>query len=261
MSVAEGIIPLMPDLTPLQWTLLALGAFATGLAKTGVAGLGILAVALFANALPARESTGALLPLLIAADVFGVTIYRRHAEWRHVWRLCPWVIVGVSLGSVLLGRAGAGSVERLIGAILLVMLAVHLWRKRETARDPDGVAARLPHAWWFAGLCGVLAGFSTMVANAAGPVMVLYLFAMGLPKLAFLGTMAWFFFLVNLFKVPFSVGLGLIRADSLVLDAILLVALAPGAALGPRIVRHLPERVFERMVLALTALAAIRLAL
>lgn len=251
----------MPNLTPIQWLLLGLGAFATGLSKTGVAGLGILAVALFANALPPRESTGALLPLLIVADVFGVAIFRRHADWRHIWRLFPWVIPGVILGSVALQVARPQQIGRLIGAILLAMTALHFWRRRAMARDPDGFAARLPHSSWFAAFTGILAGFSTMVANAAGPVMVLYLFAMGLPKITFLGTMAWFFFFVNLFKVPFSQGLGLITAQSVVLDGILLLPLLPGVALGPRIVRHLPERAFEQMVMALTVLAAIRLVL
>ncbi len=249
----------MPDINWIQWTLLALGAFVTGLSKTGVAGLGILAVAFFANALPARESTGALLPLLIAADVFGVVIFRKHADWKYIWRLFPWVVAGVVLGCFAMDKANATQVERLIGGILLGMVALHLWRQREMVRDPDGFAARLPHAVWFAGLTGVLAGFTTMVANAAGPVMVLYLLAMGLPKMAFLGTMAWFFFFVNLFKVPFSCWLGLIKPDSLLLDGILLAALLPGVLLGPRIVKHIPQRAFEWMVLALTVAAAMRL--
>lgn len=257
--LSTGIIPRVPDLTWLQWTLLALGAFATGLSKTGIAGLGILAVAFFANALPARDSTGALLPLLIVADVFGVAIFRKHADWKYIWRLFPWVVGGVVLGALFMGRANAAAVERLIGGILLAMAGLHLWRQREAARDPDGFAARLPHAVWFAGLTGVLAGFTTMVANAAGPVMVLYLLAMGLPKLAFLGTMAWFFFFVNLFKVPFSCWLGLVNPGSLVMDGILLIALLPGVLLGPRVVKHIPQRAFEWMVLILTVAAAVRL--
>jgi uncharacterized membrane protein YfcA len=254
-----GIIRAVPDLSWIQWALLALGAFATGLSKTGIAGLGILAVAFFANALPARESTGALLPLLIIADVFGVVIFRKHADWKYIWRLFPWVVGGVVLGTLLMDWAKPAVVGRLIGGILLTMVVLHLWRHREMARDPDGFAARMPHAVWFAGLTGVLAGLTTMVANAAGPVMVLYLLAMGLPKLAFLGTMAWFFFFVNLFKVPFSCWLGLIKPDSLVLDGVLLIALLPGVFLGPRIVKHIPQRAFEWVVLVLTMLAAIRL--
>ncbi len=248
------------DLTITQWMLLAIGAFVTGLSKGGIAGVAILGVACFANALPARASTGALLPLLIAADVIGVAIYRKHADWRYVWRLSPWVVVGVVVGALALGRVNNAQVARLIGLILVGMTGLHLWRQR-TTQDPEALATWLPHSWWFAGLTGLLAGFTTMVANAAGPVMILYLLAMGLPKMTFIGTMAWFFLLLNLFKVPFSVGLGLINKSSLLLDVVLLVPMVPGALLGPHIVRYIPQRGFEQMVLVFTVLAAIRLLL
>jgi hypothetical protein len=108
---------------------------------------------------------------------------------------------------------------------------------------------------------GVLAGFTTMVANAAGPVMILYLLAVGLPKLSFIGTGAWFFLLVNAFKVPFSVHLGLINGESLMLDAVLLLPMVPGALLGPVIVRRMNQNVFENVALVLAVVAAFKLIL
>ena len=244
-------------LTIWQWTLLSLGALVTGLSKTGVAGLGVLAVALFANALPARASTGALLPLLLCADVFGVAFFRKHANWPLLLKLFPWVIVGVLTGYFALGRISNDQVQRLIGGILLAMVGLHFWCQRQ----PGSAPAALPHAWWFSALTGILAGFTTMVANAAGPVMVLYLLAVGLPKLAFVGTGAWFYLLVNAFKVPFSMQLGLITRDSLVVDAILIVPMLPGALLGPLILHRLNQRAFEAMALILTVIAAVRLVL
>src|SRR5215831_9046248 len=115
-----------------QWTLLAVGALVTGLSKTGIAGLGVLSVALFANALPARDSTGALLPLLICADFFGVAFFRKHTEWRHLWKLFPWVIVGILLGYFALGRFSNVQAQHSIGAILLVMITLQFWRQRQT---------------------------------------------------------------------------------------------------------------------------------
>jgi uncharacterized membrane protein YfcA len=242
-------------LTAWQWTLLSLGAFVTGLSKTGVAGLGVLAVALFANALEARASTGALLPLLLCADVFGVAFYRKHASWPHLWKLFPWVVGGVVAGYFALGRIGNAEVQRLIGGILLAMVALHLWRQRR----PEQSTTLLPHTWWFAAITGVLAGFTTMVANAAGPVMVLYLLAVGLPKLVFVGTGAWFYMLVNAFKVPFSLHLGLITTDSLLTDAVLVLPMFPGALLGPVLLQRMEQRVFETTALVLTVAAALRL--
>src|SRR5512140_2228596 len=119
------------ELTVLQWSLLALGAFVTGLSKTGIAGLAVLSVALFANALPPRESTGALLPLLLCADVFGVAFFRKHASWPHLWKLFPWVVLGVVAGFFALGRVSNSAVQRMIGAILVLMVALHFWRQRQ----------------------------------------------------------------------------------------------------------------------------------
>jgi uncharacterized membrane protein YfcA len=234
---------------------LAAAAFCSGLAKTGITGLGILPVALFANVLPARESTGALLPLLMCGDVIGVTIYRKHASWPHLWRLFPWVMAGVVAGYFALGRVNNAQLQRIIGIILLAMVALHWWR----GRQEGDFAAHLPHSLWLAALMGILAGFTTMVANAAGPVMVLYFLAIGLPKLVFIGTSAWFFLLVNFFKAPFSIKLGLITPDSLLMDAILILPLIPGALLGPRILKHINQRAFERMVTLLNLAGILRL--
>jgi len=244
-------------LTIWHWGLLCLGAWITGLSKTGIAGAGVLAVALFANAIPARASTGALLPLLVCADVFGVAFFRKHASWSHLWRLFPWVVVGVVVGYFALDKISNAQVQRLIGGILLAMVTLHLWRQRRAGPNGD----TFPHSWWFGALTGMLAGFTTMVANAAGPIMVLYFLALGLPKLMFIGTGAWFFLFVNLFKVPFSIHLNLITPDSLRMDAVLLLPMIPGALLGPVILKRINQTAFEIMVLAFTILAALRLLL
>ncbi|HTL16638.1 MAG TPA: sulfite exporter TauE/SafE family protein [Patescibacteria group bacterium] len=244
-------------LTPGQWALLCLGAFLSGLSKTGIAGAAVLTVALFANVLPARESTGALLPLLLCGDVFGVAFFRKHASWPHLWKLCPWVALGVTCGYFALDRVSNLQVQRMIGVILLAIVGLSVWRQLQ----PDRASSLVPHTWWFAAVTGLVAGFTTMVANAAGPVMILYFLAIGLPKLAFVGTGAWFFMLVNAFKVPFSAHLGLISRHSLLIDAILLVPLIPGALLGPVVLRRIDQKTFELMVLFLTAIATIRLVL
>lgn len=242
-------------LTSWQWAILAVGAFFTGLSKTGISGVAVLTVALFANALPARESTGALLPLLVCGDIFGVAFFRKHASWPHLWKLCPWVAMGIGIGYLAMNHISNFQVQRMIGVILLAIVGLSLWRQMR----PEQANSAVPHTWWFAALTGLLAGFTTMVANAAGPVMILYFLAVGLPKLVFVGTGAWFFLLVNAFKLPFSAHLGLITSRSLLMDAILVLPMIPGALLGPVILRRLNQKAFELMVLILTALATLRL--
>jgi uncharacterized protein len=242
-------------------SLLALGPLLIGFAKTAIGGVSSISIALFAAVLPARESTGAVLPLLIAGDVFALQAYRAHAQWGRLIRLFPSVAVGVVAGAVFVSLVDDTLMRRTIGAVLLGLVLLTVWRRRTRGHDgavsgPTGAAG----GGWPAALgYGSLAGFTTMVANAAGAVMSLYLLTARLDKLAFLGTAAWFFFLVNVFKVPFSIGLGLLTVDSLKLNAALVPAVLVGALVGRVVVRRVNQDLFERLVIAFTTLASINL--
>jgi uncharacterized membrane protein YfcA len=239
---------------PWQWALLYGAALISGFSKTGIPGISMLSVAIFAAVLPAKQATGVVLPMLIFADLFAWFIYRKHLEWRRVGRLMSWALVGLVLGWFALGRVTDHGAARLVGAILAVMLGLHLWRRY---RKPDEVAAHAPA--WFGPAMGLFAGLTTMIANAAGPVMTLYLLAMRLPKLEFLGTGAAFFLLINWIKVPFMTQLGLINFESLTLNLWLLPAVAVGALLGRPVVERVNQRLFENLALALAALATVKL--
>ena len=238
---------------------LAAAAVLVGFSKTAVSGANTVSLAIFAAVLPARASTGALLPILIAGDVLAVLTYRRHAHWPTLWRLFPAVAVGVVAGTLFLQWADDGIVRTSIGAILLFMAAVTLWRRRaaEAAEEPDEVATRTGRVK--ARSYGVLGGFTTMVANAGGPVMSMYLLSAGFRKLGFLGTSAFFFLIVNVSKVPFSVGLGLIDGHSLLLDLALVAFVVPGAFLGKWAVNRINQTLFERLVIAATIVGGVQL--
>jgi uncharacterized membrane protein YfcA len=243
--------------------LLALGiaALGVGFAKTAIGGVASISVVLFATILPARESTGALLPLLLVGDVVAVATYRRHIDWRTLLRLFPSVVVGIGAGVFVVASVGDTSMRRMIGAVLLALVAVHLVQQRlQRRQDPEALKAaqhRRRHAT--AAVFGVLAGFTTMVANAGGAVMSIYLLSAGMGMLGFLGTTAWFFFAVNLFKVPFSVGLDLISVDSLILDAWLVPAVLLGAVLGRAAVRRIDQARFEVLVLFFVVVSSLYL--
>ena len=241
-----------------QWLLAYVGAFLIGLSKTGVAGIGILAVAIFASVLPARESVGVVLVTIIAGDIVAVTAYRREVSWTHLWRLFSWTAVGVVVGALALNRIADAGVRRLIGGILLGLIAVHLLRRFQRNKALDG-AADYEQRRWLVGITGLAAGFNTMVANAAGPIMIMYLLALRLPKLFFLGTAAWFFLVLNLFKVPFSVSLGLITPAALSMSVRLIPFAILGAWGGRRMVHLIDQRLFEQLALGLTFIAGVRL--
>jgi uncharacterized protein len=243
-------------LDPWQWTLACLGAFLVGVSKTGIAGLGVLTVAMFTTILPAREAVGAVLVILLAGDLVAVTVYRRQASWPHLGRLFPWTALGIALGAFTLGQLNEPMLRALIGGILVLLVTIHFFRRRSMAAVET---ANLP--LWIVVLTGLLAGFTTMIANAAGPVMILYLLAMRLPKLQFIGTAAWFFLVVNLFKVPFSYSLGMISPTSLSLSLWLVPVTVVGALTGRWVIAHINQQLFETLALVLTLVAGVRLML
>ncbi|WP_375385327.1 sulfite exporter TauE/SafE family protein [uncultured Microbacterium sp.] len=244
----------VPDLSTFAWVLLVIAAFTVGISKTSLPGATILSVAIFAAILPAKQSTGALLLLLIVADVFAVLTYRRHANWPVLLRLAPAVLVGVLLGVAFLAFAPDQWVKRFIGVILLVLIAITLFRRRVQAQVLDGGPHRVAAATY-----GTLGGFTTMVANAGGPVMSMYFLASRLQVKEFLGTAAWFFALVNLTKLPFSIGLGLITGPELLLDLVLVPAVVGGALIGRWLANRLNQALFDRLVIGLTIVGAIYL--
>ncbi|MFG2404396.1 sulfite exporter TauE/SafE family protein [Streptomyces brevispora] len=254
----------MDTLTLWQLAALAAASALVGFSKTAVSGANTISLAVFAAVLPARESTGVLLPILIAGDVLAVLTYRRHAHWPTLLRLFPAVAVGVVAGTLFMMWAGDAAVRTSIGAILVFMAGVTIWRRRTAAGSEEPSADTGPPAAverLKARSYGVLGGFTTMVANAGGPVMSLYLLSAGFRKLGFLGTSAWFFLIVNTSKVPFSVGLGLIDAQSLLLDACMLLFVLPGAWIGRKCVDRINQTLFERLVIGATVLGGLQLLL
>lgn len=258
---------------PWQWAIAALAAYLVGLSKTGIPGLGVLSVALFASVLPARESTGIVLVVLIAADIVSVIAYRNEVSWSQLWRILPYAAIGIVIGWLIMGRIDSLTTQRLIGGILALIVLIQVIRKvqgrrglatgtaQTTVNGPnDNTTGGIPRPL-LAPLAGISAGIATMVANAAGPIMVLYLLAMGLPKMVFIGTSAWYFFILNLFKIPFSVNLGLINLDSLRQSLLLAPFAMAGAVTGRLIIRYIDQSLFEWLALALALVAGIRLLL
>ncbi|MFJ4974425.1 sulfite exporter TauE/SafE family protein [Streptomyces coeruleorubidus] len=248
-------------ITGWEFAALAFAALLVGFSKTAVSGANTVSLAIFAAVLPARASTGVLLPVLIAGDLLAVATYRRHAHWPTLWRLFPAVAAGVVVGTVFLMWADDAIVRTSIGAILLLMAAVTVWRRRTADAEQEPESVTTPAGRIKARSYGVLGGFTTMVANAGGPVMSMYLLSAGFRKLGFLGTSAFFFLIVNVSKLPFSAGLGLIDGRSLLLDLALVAFVVPGALFGKWAVNKINQRLFEQLVIAATVVGGLQLLL
>ena len=238
----------------LGWLAVVGGALGVGLNKGGLTGLGILPVLLFAVVFEPRQSTGFVLPLLIIGDICAVTVYRRVVLWKVFWRLLPPALVGVVIGYLLMGVIPASIFGPVIGWIILALIALHFFR--------GAMGEKLDHIFQSHGfgiVMGGLAGITTMIANAAGPVAQLYLLSVKLPKWNLIGTNSWLFFVINLSKVPFSVSLGLTNATSVTLAVVLLPLVAIGFIGGRKLAAVMPQKVFERFLLICTAIGALTL--
>jgi uncharacterized membrane protein YfcA len=212
---------------------------------------GVLAGPLLAAALGPTAATGFMVPLLILGDLFALARYRQHADWGLIRRIIPGVLLGFLLTGVLFVALSLTALSRVIGVLILASVALEVWRRRHPVEPPER-----PHpgaALFF----GSLAGMTTMAANAGGTAMTLYLINMRVPMLAFMGTSAWFFFVLNVLKVPIIGSLGFITAESLLTGLWFAPLVVVGALVGIWAFRRMDERVFTAVALGLSALASL----
>ncbi|MEN9951325.1 MAG: hypothetical protein RLY85_2077 [Bacteroidota bacterium] len=242
---------MIPDFTLVEWALVLSSGFIIGLGKAGIKGLDMLTVTFMAIVFGSKSSTGVVLPLLSLADIAAVIYYNRHAQWSHFRKLAPWMVIGILLG-VFAGKDMHEDIfKKVMAAIILITIAIVLIMEyRKSDQVPDHPA--------FAASTGLAAGFTTMIGNLAGAFSNLYFLAMRMEKNNFIGTAAWIFLFMNLFKMPFQIFYWKnINADTLKTDLFLVPALALGFWAGIVWVGRIRDEQYRKMVLLLTLAGAI----
>ncbi len=240
----------------LRWAALAFSAVLIGFAKAGLDGGALIAVPLLAALFGAKASSGLLLGVLIVADLVAVWSYRKSASVAHLLRTLPWALAGILLG-VLVGGAIPDRAFRLVMAALILLSAALM-----AVRELRGGRFTLSENWAAAAPLGLLAGFASMVGNAAGPVMGLYLLSSGLAKSGILGTSVWFFCIINLTKVPFHIlSWRTITAGTLLADLAVAPIAVAATLVGVRIVRLIPEKPYRIFLIVLALVGGLYLGL
>tara|TARA_R110002074_G_scaffold197610_13_gene364989 strand:+ start:5097 stop:5840 length:744 start_codon:yes stop_codon:yes gene_type:complete len=239
------------EITPTAWILAYGAAFIIGLSKAGIKGVAVMNVTLMALAFGAKESTGMVVPLLILADIFAVIYYNRHTQWKYVFKVLPWMILGVLIGVVI----GKDLPEKFfkIGMSIIIITTVFMmyWWDRKKIKT-------VPTHWAFASSIGTIAGITTMVGNLAGAFSNIYFLAMQLPKNHFIGTAAWLFLIMNLIKLPFHFLVWeTISLESLSLNLMLIPGIMLGFFIGVKFIKLIKEAFFRKMILVLTAVGAV----
>ena len=222
-----------------------------GIAKSGIKGLAVLIVTGLALVYGAKESTGILMPLLICGDILAVIYYKRHVKWVYLIKLLPWMVAGVLVGVVLGKDLQEDLFKSCMAVIILISVAMMYYWERKKDR-------KVPTHWSFAALMGIMAGFTTMVGNLAGAFSNIYFLAIKLPKNEFIGTAAWLFFIINLFKVPFHIwSWGTINLVSFQISLSLIPAVVLGFMLGVLIVKKIKNDRYRQLILLLTGLGGL----
>jgi uncharacterized membrane protein YfcA len=239
---------------PSVYALALLAALCIGLSKAGFSGISMVSVVLLADIYGSKASVGLALPLLIAADLMAYPAFLKHGSWRPVWKLLGPALLGIAAGWWVLGGISEITARRVIGGCVLLMVALQVFRRWQAAGFD-----RMAGSQGFGLGAGVLGGFATMLANAAGPVIQLYLMARRVPKMELIGIGARFFLLINLIKVPLNARLALITPESLLENLKLLPAVAVGIVGGKWLLQHVPQVAFEWMIVGFSVLAGLRM--
>ncbi len=234
-----------------QWLLILLAAFIIGLGKAGLKGVDMLSVTLMAFVFGSKSSTGIVLPLLCMADIAAVTYYNRHAQWKHFWKLVPWMMMGILLGVFLGKDMNEALFRKIMAIIILITIIIVVWMEYRKS-------TKVPEHPLFAATTGLAAGFTTMIGNLAGAFANLYFLAMRMSKNDFIGTAAWIFLCMNLFKLPFQVFYWKnITLQTIKVDLVLAPALAFGFFIGLKVVGKIKDDHYRKLVILLTLIGSV----
>jgi uncharacterized membrane protein YfcA len=249
------IASLFPGITPLFIILFFIVAIVIGMSKAGLSGFGLAVVPVMALIFGAKESTGVILPMLIAADIMAVIYYHRSAVWKYIIRILPWAGAGVIIALITGKMVNNNQFRIVMMTVVWIMLILMILND---IRNKKG--SEIPESPLVASLLGLSGGFATMIGNSAGPVFTLYFLAMRLPKKEFIGTGAWLYLIINCSKFPLQALVWKnITLNFLMLDLIAVPFIATGIFAGIRIVRLFPEHVYRYFVIATTLITSVLL--
>lgn len=224
------------------------------MAKAGVKGMGMLTIPIMAAVFGGKPSAGLILPILSFADFFAVSYYNRDANWKYVWQLIPAAVIGVGIAVWVGQLIDDDTFKALMGWLIVGGLVLMI------VLENRHLPASIIDSWWFGACFGILGGFSTMIGNAAGPVLAVYLLSTRIPKQSFIGTGAWFFLIINLVKWPFHIFIWkTITWSTFALNLLTIPAIALGIFIGISIIKLIPEKAFRYFIIFMTFVIALRL--
>lgn len=245
---------IFPDLELVQWLWVIFAALLIGVSKTGISGLLTLVIPILAAVFGGKASTGIILPMLIVGDVFALFYYKHNAKREDILKLLPWTFMGLVFGLIIGGYINDEQFKSLIALSVLLCLFLLIYFEKK------GDQLKIPDKTWLHASVGILSGFTSMIGNAAGPIFSVYLLAKGVDKVNFLGMTAWFFFIVNVTKLPMQVFIWHnITVQTFVMTGLMIPFIGIGAVFGAFIIKRINEKAFRYLIIGMTAIVSIKL--
>ncbi len=236
------------------WAIAIAAVFIVALGKAGLMGsLGMVAVPMLTLVMPARDAAGMMLPLLLVMDAIAIWTYRRDANWTILWIMIPGAMVGTIVGWVLRSVVTDAVVNLLVGVISLAFIA---WGLSPLAKRI--VANVHPSKPWGA-FWGGVAGFTSFISHTGGPPFQIYVLPQRLAPVAYSGTTAFFFGIVNTSKlIPYGF-LGQLNVSNMTAAAFLAPVAIAGVLIGVALVRRINATVFYYIAYAMVFVLGLKL--
>lgn len=231
------------------------GVMLLGMSKSGIKGVGVIIVLLMAFVFGGKASTGILIPLMILADIFAVIYYHRHTQWKFLIKLLPSMVIGVLVGVWFGNDISEQLFKQIMAVFILTTVIIMIYMDRKQHKS-------IPTNKLFSNGMGLLSGITSMIGNLAGAFASIYFLAMRLPKNEFIGTAAWLFFIINVFKLPFHIFIWkTVTSETVVLNLFLAPAVIIGFFGGVQLVKLIHNDLYRKFILAVTAIGAITILL
>ena len=234
----------------LFWLAGVLAVLVVAISKSGFGGaLGSLSAPILILVMPPKAALAVLLPVFLITDFFVVWKWRHYGVRRLIWLMIVFAVLGQVLGWLLFKFINDQMLVALIGLVSLITALNYCYKifwPKEGAEKKQRLRARqmrqkpmMRAALW----CG-LSGFSSFVSLTGGILAQVFMLPMRLPRRYYVGTMVWYFLLINLGKFPFFIELGMFNMASLTLSLMLLPVLPVGVALGLWMNKTMSDRLF-----------------
>lgn len=228
------------------WTIATVAVLLTGLSKGGFAGIGTLSLPLLALVIPPIQAAAIMLPILMVQDCVSVWAYRKSFDKAVLRVILTGSMVGIALGGLTASYVSNDMIKIMVGIIAAAFALKPLLRGTAGGSEASKPGTRSGLFW------GVVAGFTSFIANAGAPPFQVYVLPQRLAPTIYAGTATMFFAVVNFVKFVVFTSIGQVSMANLNISFALFPIAIAGTFVGIWLVKRFDARRFYAIIYGLT---------